>query len=573
MKTEMLRAPTRLAVTLLAVVALLVAGVGPAHAIDPLAKCLKISASLGAKCLTKASKILEEKVAPVAGFTPKLGLRGVAKINKSCNLEQARTLGFRDHIDIARQIDDGCDLFAYEINALVYSTAQVGLTPDQENCRFQMYKRLEKLRKIVTVAWGKKCTLAEYLGKGCDKTKRDSKIAKTRAKTEAAIEKICGSDFDVIATFGGATLQGRIATFVDTGVVRGRHWAQRIYPPNNLGPSGELGIYPVGIKTLNLEDTSRLNVPGDGPRPITTEIYYPSTDADVAGVPEDAAEILGLTLFSVPAFRDVAIAPGTHPVIMFSHGSTGTRIQSFFFASVLASHGYVVISGDHHGNTIPDVVAGIIDPDSATNRPLDVSFLIDEFTLFNSEPGNFFEATLDLSRIGMSGHSFGGYTSLALAGGSFALGTFTDTRIKAALPQAPAAWFFDPSFFSTITIPTLIIGGTIDETTPFADNQQFPFDNMVSGASVVGLAEIRNAGHFTFSSFCEIDPSLLAFLGGFEEACEPRHIPWRHAQDITMHLAVNFFDATLNGDAAALAALGPAVLATIDSEDLVYQSK
>ena len=50
---------------------------------------------------------------------------------------------------------------------------------------------------------------------------------------------------------------------------------------------------------------------------------------------------------------------------------------------------------------------------------------------------------------------------------------------------------------------------------------------------------------------------LLAFLGGFDEACEPRHLPWRHAHDIVNYLALNFFDATLNGDAEALARLDP----------------
>ncbi|MEO8606227.1 MAG: hypothetical protein ABI629_26890, partial [bacterium] len=61
------------------------------------------------------------------------------------------------------------------------------------------------------------------------------------------------------------------------------------------------------------------------------------------------------------------------------------------------------------------------------------------------------------------------------------------------------------------------------------------------------------------------------FLGGFKEACEPRHLPWRHAHDITNYLALNFFDATLRHDPDALARLAPAKLATI--EEVTYQSK
>jgi predicted dienelactone hydrolase len=199
-----------------------------------------------------------------------------------------------------------------------------------------------------------------------------------------------------------------------------------------------------------------------------------------------------------------------------------------------------------------------------------MSFLIDQFEAFNTETGNFFAGAVDPARIGMSGHSFGGYTSFALAGGEFFLGTFTDARVKAILPQAPAGPF-DDAFFATISVPTLIIGGSIDETTPFADSQQRPFDLLPAGASVVGLARLADAGHFTFSDFCEVPRALLGFLGGFDEACEPRHLPWRHAHDIVNYLSLNFFDAVLNDDAAALERLSPAALARI--EDLVYQSK
>ena len=43
---------------------------------------------------------------------------------------------------------------------------------------------------------------------------------------------------------------------------------------------------------------------------------------------------------------------------------------------------------------------------------------------FDVEAGNFFAGAVDPARIGVSGHSFGGYTTLAVAGGGFGLGTF-----------------------------------------------------------------------------------------------------------------------------------------------------
>jgi predicted dienelactone hydrolase len=200
-----------------------------------------------------------------------------------------------------------------------------------------------------------------------------------------------------------------------------------------------------------------------------------------------------------------------------------------------------------------------------------MSFLIDELTALNAQPGHLLEGAIDPERIGMSGHSFGGYTSFALAGPAFPLGTFTEPRIKAILPQAPAAFFFDAAFFAAIDVPTLIVGGSLDETTEFPENQQAPFDAMLPGAAIVALAELPAAGHFTFSDFCEVDRALVGFLGGFDEACEPRHLPWRYAHDIVNFLSLQFFDGVLNGNAAALAELDPARLARI--EDLAYQQK
>jgi predicted dienelactone hydrolase len=279
--------------------------------------------------------------------------------------------------------------------------------------------------------------------------------------------------------------------------------------------------------------------------------------------------VLGVPITPTPAYRDVPRAPGRFPLVVFSHGNQGIRIQSLFFALHLASHGYVVASPDHHGNTFIDALAGTVDAGSALNRPLDMSFLLDELLALDATPGGLLSDALDADAIGASGHSFGGYTSFALAaqvpGGSPA-----DTRVKAILPQAPAAPFSE-AFFAAITIPTLVVGGSIDETTPFAENQQRPFDLLPSGAAVVGLAELAGGGHFTFSNFCDVDRELLGFLGGFDEACEPRHLPWRHAHEIVNFLALSFFDGVLRGDEAAIGRLQDAAGGTVDDLGLTLK--
>jgi predicted dienelactone hydrolase len=302
-----------------------------------------------------------------------------------------------------------------------------------------------------------------------------------------------------------------------------------------------------------------------------TEVYYPSTEAAVAGVPQDVAQVIGIPIVATPTHRDVARAPGRFPIVLFSHGNDGIRFQSLFFCAHLASHGFVVVSPDHHGNTFVDDLGGVTDPDAAVKRPLDQSFLLDQLEAFEVVPASFLHDGLDLEKVGATGHSFGGYTTFALAGGPFPLGTFTDPRVKAILPQAPASSFFPDDFFATIAVPTLVVGGSLDETTPFESEQQRPFDLLPAGASVVGLAELDGAGHFSFSDFCEVPRDILSFLGGFEEACEPRHLPWRRARGLTGYLAQSFFDGVLNGNAEALARLAPERLREID--DLAYQAK
>jgi len=207
----------------------------------------------------------------------------------------------------------------------------------------------------------------------------------------------------------------------------------------------------------------------------------------------------------------------------------------------------------------------VIDPQVVGNRPKDMTFMLDTLLQRNATPGDFLAGAIDASRIGMSGHSFGGFTTLALAAG----GT-KDDRIGAFMPLAPASPF-DAAFLGAITKPILIQGGSLDVTTPFASQQEAPFALLPSGAPVVGLAEIVDAGHFTFSDICEVPRALVGFIGGFGEACTPRHIAWRHAHDIVDYLALNFFDATLSGDRKALRRLRPRGLASI--EDLIYRNK
>ncbi len=200
------------------------------------------------------------------------------------------------------------------------------------------------------------------------------------------------------------------------------------------------GPFPVGVRTFNWIDHARAD------RPLTVEVWYPATEAhrgqDVAEATRDSYELIpGFPPGWQEAVRDAAPHPERAPLVVFSHGYGGHRRQSTFFCTHLASHGYVVAAMDHTGNTIIETVQlmmsvqmGIAPPidvaailaELIPARPVDASFVIDRM-LAGAADG---APPVDAGRIGMSGHSFGGWTTLVTAG--------RDTRIRAALALAPA---------------------------------------------------------------------------------------------------------------------------------------
>jgi len=108
------------------------------------------------------------------------------------------------------------------------------------------------------------------------------------------------------------------------------------------------------------------------------------------------------------------------PVIIFSHGLASKPEDFSRRAEHLASHGYVVAAPQHPGSDytrLQEVFEGfyrnIFSVDEFINRPLDISFVIDELEKRNQPQ---FEGKLNLQEVGVYGHSFGGYTALAVAG-------------------------------------------------------------------------------------------------------------------------------------------------------------
>lgn len=331
-----------------------------------------------------------------------------------------------------------------------------------------------------------------------------------------------------------------------------------LYPPDSPGP------YAVGRLTFEVEDPVRQD------RRFLVDVWYPVD-------PEDAQEdftIYEILFWGLPSELALDGPPvsrgGRFPLVVFSHGSGGIRFQSIFLTELLASHGFVVAAPDHTGNTLLDDSDGELTVQKMTDRPLDVSLVVSRMLAKNEDPADPFYQTLDPGRVGVAGHSFGGFTSLAMAAGFGADPPDeiaaelpqgfepipADGRVKAIVPIAPVSSFFGDAELSSIHVPTLIVGGTEDSITPVEPESRRAFE-LIPGD--VFRVDVVGAVHFSFTNSCDLiqilkesglPEGLIAFLLGpdFLEPCGPGVIDVKEAQRLTNLYAISHLRRYLTGD-------------------------
>lgn len=204
------------------------------------------------------------------------------------------------------------------------------------------------------------------------------------------------------------------------------------------------GPFTVGTLEQTWHDASRN-------RDVPVKIYFPkSTNADV---------------------------PEKFPVIIFSHGLGGSREGYAYLGEHWASCGYIVVYPQHHGSD-KDVMHGFrplkalreaaANPANAIDRPLDIIFVIDHLTSLTADPSFPLHGELDLARLGVAGHSFGAFTTMAIAGAHFpVLGnerTYLDPRVKAAIAMSTPTTQDTDEAFDDVKIPVFHMTGTKDES-------------------------------------------------------------------------------------------------------------
>jgi pimeloyl-ACP methyl ester carboxylesterase len=231
----------------------------------------------------------------------------------------------------------------------------------------------------------------------------------------------------------------------------------------------------------------------------------------VTGAAEAAEEAVMLAGMKVTVWSEETPTPTKEPVIIFSHGFHGCATQSRFLMEAFASAGYLVFAPNHRDATC-DGGRDLGGPKVAFRRPElwnDTTYRDREEDLrrlihaIGSDER--FGARADLSRLGLSGHSLGGYTVLGLAGAwpSWKLG-----GVKAVLALSPYSQpFIVHDRLGGLDMPVMYQGGTRDlGITPSLRKNAGAYEKSPRPKYYV---EFDKAGHLAWTNLSETAHRLI----------------------------------------------------------------
>ena len=326
------------------------------------------------------------------------------------------------------------------------------------------------------------------------------------------------------------------------------------YDPFTRGP------HPVGVRTEQLSRSGR---------PLPTEVWYPAgpvhAGEDTDPAKRDEFDVMGgMAKAWQSAVRGAAPLPGERPLVVFSHGFGGERRQSSFLCTHLASHGYRVAAPDHTGNTFMDIVQQVTSSappkvgQVVRDRPLDMAFVADH---------------LGGSALGLTGHSFGGWTALTT--------TATLQRCRAVVPLAPAGGssvFAGDMLRDHVKldwgreVPSLFVVADQDSVLPIDGMQQL-FARVAAPKKMVVLL---GADHMHFCSRPRAAHEMMRMappipqLGRAKQAMRPfdELMAAKQALAAVRGLALAHFDAFVKNDAAAREFCGNQVMSALSRKGI-----
>lgn len=254
-------------------------------------------------------------------------------------------------------------------------------------------------------------------------------------------------------------------------------------------------------------------------------------------------------------YYPVAQALGALPVIVWSHGLGGSRDGAAFLARFISSHGYVVIHPTHAGTDTSlwegkpghpwDAIRDThISRKTTLARFRDIPFLLDRLPALAAAHPEIGEH-MDLSRLGMSGHSFGAITTQVMAGQRLGKGrrmySMREDRFRCGIAYSMSPTYNggeDPdALYGPIAMPMLYMTGTND-VSPLSGKDytyRLPIFEHARGPEQ-HLVVLEGADHMVFS--------------GSRGQLETYENIDRH-KDIIKIVSLAFWDAYLKGDPTA----------------------
>jgi predicted dienelactone hydrolase len=286
-------------------------------------------------------------------------------------------------------------------------------------------------------------------------------------------------------------------------------YARNLFGAIILGLSATLA-QAAGLRTIDI------SADAGGPA-LSGAVWYPCSQP---------AGMADLGRISLPGVKDCPLPDKRLPLIVVSHGRTGSFAGHHDTDEVLADAGFIVAAISHPGDTSADL-SRTDDLSIYVSRPNDIKRLVD-FML--GLPA--FASSIDRERIGLFGFSRGGYTALAVIGANpdwtnvtercqqvkthvceqirakeFPGSVTHDPRVKAAVIADPLSVFFTANSFGDIKIPVQLWASELG-----GDGVQ-PHSVDIVDKNLPAKHEyhvVPNSGHFAFLAPCP--PAMAAAL-------------------------------------------------------------
>ncbi|TDJ75957.1 dienelactone hydrolase [Pseudomonas putida] len=266
--------------------------------------------------------------------------------------------------------------------------------------------------------------------------------------------------------------------------------------------------------------------------------------------------------------EEAPVAMGQFPLLVLSHGNTGSPLALHYLATSLARAGFVVVAVVHPGDNARDP-SRLGTLSNLYGRPLQISAAISA-----ARDDTVLGPHLSAGKVGVIGYSAGGETALILSGAQpdlerlrryclerpedhdackthgvliadrNELAPQADPRVGAVMLMAPLSLLFGRQALAGVQVPALIYSGDRDQLVAVDRNAEALARKLPITPDYRLLA---GAGHFVFMARCDAEQQArMPALCKDAEGVDRRHIHHTLQQDTAA-----FFSQTLGAPAMA----------------------